>query len=382
MNPHSARLLSAVISTAIIGTTIRSGAQVPGFTQPNLAGGAGAKIMPGSTVPCTVPFSLWNGMIIVSVVVGEGIPMPAVIDTGLPMSVVTPQHAAKKGLKPNGTREIEILDHKITIANSSAQTVRFERLAIAGVPFGICDLLNQLSGKQNTEGPAIWLGSSALEGLCVTIDPYRSEITIRPANSPLMGKATRVPFVLRDGRIWVDVTANDKQKFEAVVDTGAVATLVPPKVATALHLKSDSTLDMVDRNGKPAKVGVGKLDQLSLDKLAVKGVPVLFVTECDPKGVNQDIAVIGNDFLFRHRVTFDFGRKEIAFEPLAPDEVKQGGSKKDKPKKTEAKKEDKKDNRKDHSKDETKDGAAKDDASKSDPAPPPTDPVIPPDTLP
>jgi hypothetical protein len=316
-----------LVAAAIAAAPHISVGQAP-VIPPTVLGAPGAvRIMPGSAIPSTIPFSLWNGIIMAPAVVGDGVPIPAAINTGLPLSVLTPQLAARQGIKPGTTKEIELLDRKITVLSAPAQTVRFEGMALAGVPFAICDILGQLSSKE-TAGPAIWLGSSAFEGLCITIDPQKSEMVIKPSTAAFGGKGARVPFALRDGRIWVDVVANDKQKFEALIDTGSVATMVPPKVATALQLKAESSFELVDKNGKPGKVGLAKLDQATLGKLLVKDVPVLFVAEGDPQGINQDFAVLGNDFLFRYRVTIDFGRKEVSFEPLTGEKPKREETKK------------------------------------------------------
>lgn len=385
MKPLASHAISALFVALTVTAPFAAAAQFnntfppPGFG-PNSSNAVG-RIMPGSNMPCTVSFTMWKGVILLTVIMGDGLPVAAAFDTGLPLSLVSPKLAASKSMKPTGTREITVLDHKITVANAPAQVIRLDRMSLSGIPFGICDLVSQLSANPTPDAPAIWLGSNVLEGLIVTIDPPKGQLVFRQANASIPGKVVRVPFALRDGRMWVDVTANSKEKFEAVIDTSSAATLLPAKVATALQLKPDKSYDIVDKNGKPGKVGMAKVGQFTLGKQSVKDVPVMFVTEGDPQGIEKDFAVIGNDFLFRHRFSIDLGRKEIAFESLEPESAPKDPKKDPKkgPKK-DSKKDPKKDVKKDDKKDDKKVAKPKDDTTKQgdnpDPGdqPPPVDP--------
>jgi predicted aspartyl protease len=275
-----------------------------------------AHIAQGSTVPNTFPFDIWNGLIVVHALFGDGQPESAVLDTGLPLCLVTPELAAKRSLTGEGLKDFPFLDRSLRISGLKPQLLRVDRVALTNVPFGIYNLFEHLSAQTRTDVPAIWLGTSALEALAITIDPRKQEITIRAAGSPPPPKSTRVPFTMKDGRMWVEIKVNDKKKYDALLDTGTVSTLLPESAAKDLKLTPVSTVDVKDNNGKPGKVGMVRLANLEVGKLKVKDVHAIYVAEGDSKGFDKDLAIIGNDLLMRYKVTIDYGRHEIAFEDL------------------------------------------------------------------
>jgi hypothetical protein len=317
---HAAALSAAGLVVTGAGGISPAKAQVPaipqGFGQPG--SGPAAQIMRGSSITTVVPYEMWNGLIVVNALFGPGLPETAVINTGLPMCIVMPDLAAKKSMKVEGSHLVSVMDHSVRVGATPPQSIRIESLVLTGVPFGVFDLFTHLSGEKPAQVPPLWLGTSLLEALSITIDPQKQTLTLRPANSPPPPKSVSVPFNLRDGRIWIDVKINDKQNFEAMVDTGAVTTLLPASVAKTLALQPAETVEVVDPNGKPAKIGTARLPDLGIGKTHVKDVHALFVLEGDPAGFNKDFAIIGNDVLLRYRTTIDYGRKTIAFETLPP----------------------------------------------------------------
>jgi predicted aspartyl protease len=312
-------LISAVaLPMSLSLLAVPSLAQGPPGTNPNGAATTTAKISVASTLPNTFPFDIWNGLIVVRALFGDGQPESAVLDTGLPLCLVTPELAAKRSLPAEGVKDFPFLDRSLRTSGMKPQLLRVDRVALTDVPFGIYNLFENMSAQTRTDVPAIWLGTSALAAFSITIDPRKQEITIRAAGSPPPPKSTRVPFTMKDGRIWMEIKVNEKKKVDALLDTGTVSTLLPESVAKELKLTPITTVDVKDNNGKPGKVGLVRLANVELGKLKVKDVHALYIAEGDPKGFDKELAIIGNDLLLRYKVTIDYGRHEVDFEELQP----------------------------------------------------------------
>src|SRR5438270_358301 len=74
--------------------------------------------------------------------------------------------------------------------------------------------------------------------------------------------AIKVPFELRDGRIYVQLKLNDKKTIDALVDTCSAGTLLPSDVGKALKLPAAATMDAVNPSGKRGKVTAIELPQV------------------------------------------------------------------------------------------------------------------------
>jgi hypothetical protein len=263
-----------------------------------------------------VPFEVQNGLIVVKALLGEGLIENAVINTGLPICLVTPDFAVKRTMKASGTRDVAIMDRNVPALNIPVQSIRINRMLVTGAASGILDLYKQLSSSPPADAPQVWIGNSVLAALSVTIDPQLQQIMLRPPGAPLPVGAIIVPFELKQGRIWVDVKVNGKKNFPAIVDTGSVGTLLPASVAKALSLAPAATLPITHPDGKEGKACAVELTDIALAGLKVPDVQAVYVEPGVKDGFDPDLGIIGNDVLLRYRVTIDCVQKKIAFEKL------------------------------------------------------------------
>ena len=298
--------------------TIYVGASAQGNGASTTNQNVGPRVMPSSTVPDTISFSLWHGLIVVDALFGDGIGEQGVLHTGLPVSMVSPILAAKKSMQTQGLVDIKVMDRNIRVPGIKPQLLRMDRFVIANVNFGICDVMGTMSNQTLENVPTVWIGNSALEALTFTVDPRKMEIALRPANSQPPPKCIRVPFVLRDHRLFMELTVNGKQKFEAILDTGSVGTLIPSDIAKKLKITPVTTAEVEEKNGKKVKMGIARLDEIMLGKLHVKDIQALYIVEPIKDGPDPDMAIIGNDLLLRYKFTIDYGKLEIYFEELPP----------------------------------------------------------------
>ncbi len=214
---------------SMAAVSMKANAQVP----PALSGANTAQtahVMQGSTIPDTFPYAVWQGLIVVPVMFGDGTPEQAVINTGMPNSSITTSLASKKNIRADGLSDIVMLDRTLHGSKIKPQLIRLDKFMIADVSFAICDIFSNISAQTVKDEPTVWIGNSALSATAITIDPRKLEITLKPANSQPPPKCTKVPFTFKDGRIMVEVQIG-KERYDAVVDTGSATNLLPLAVA-------------------------------------------------------------------------------------------------------------------------------------------------------
>ncbi len=276
------------------------------------------KLQIAAVLPLTVPYDIWQGMITVPVAVGGGRPIPAVIATNLPLCVATPELAVNRKIAVGAVGAVPGLYGALRVNHCSAQNVQIAQLMLSDAPFAISDLLAQLTQTPKPDPPQVWLGASFLAALRVTMDPLLHTVTFAAPSASMPKKATVVPFMLKDGRIWVEAKAEGKQTYQALVDTTAVGSLLPATVARALKLQPLATMQVHHPNGKSGTAGAASLKELSLGPLKLKGVQALYLVDPEPSGMDPALGIIGLDLLMRYRVTIDYTARKIAFEKPEP----------------------------------------------------------------
>src|SRR5258708_5701183 len=124
-----------------------SSAQVPPIGAQNSNGPGVGQIALGSLLPASLPYRLNQGMITVKVSVSDGIPQDAVIATGLPLTVITPELATKQTLKPGNVLDMQTLLGPVKATSLASQSIHLGRLLLSGVPVAMFDLIGHLSSK-------------------------------------------------------------------------------------------------------------------------------------------------------------------------------------------------------------------------------------------
>jgi hypothetical protein len=301
-------------------------AQLPsrsGDGQPPLTTG---QIAPVTPLPVSIPFEMWNGMIVVKATIGDGTAQKAGLHISLPLCLMTPQLAAQQRIAPEGFRNLEGIYGPIRLAGIRPQMVRIQNIVLTGVPMGVLDLYAQLSSKAAPDAPVLWIGNSALAAFVITIDPQKQEIVFSPPNSPLPRRATVVPFEIRDGRLWIEAKANDRKRFRAMLDTSTFLTLLPAGVGRDLQLLPSANLTTTYPGGQTGKVVMATLSELAVGDAKLKDMQALFVEGEATGGMDPEMGIIGNDFLLRYRVTIHYGQRKIAFEKIAVPTTKQNSA--------------------------------------------------------
>src|SRR5688572_26037647 len=235
-----------------------------------------------AALPSSTTYSLQEGLIVIKVRVGTGIPQDAVLATGLPLSLITPDLATKQSIQGQGIFDLATLSGPARVQNSPPQPMTIGRVAVDNVPLGIFDLYTHLSSRPLPGSPAVWLGWSALGSLSITIDPEKREITFNPPSAPAPRKAMVFPFELQDGRMYVQAKLNGHRALRMLVDTASVGTLIPADAARALRLPELATLPIKTSGGKEARVTAVSLNELSFaGGVKIKDLKALYISAGD-----------------------------------------------------------------------------------------------------
>lgn len=124
----------------------------------------------------------------------------------------------------------------------------------------------------------------------------------------------------------IDVRLNGAPRTEAVIDTGAVMSIVSKTYAQATKIRSagDYTGTFIGLLGEPIEVRFGIVDSMMLGDLEVKNVPVAIMADEQLKFLvfNKEEfrmnVLIGTNLLKEFRVELDFRHEVVTLQPLPP----------------------------------------------------------------
>jgi len=307
----SRRITISALAASLIGILAGAWAQ----TERPTAG----TVSSAAPLPSSTPYSSQDGLIILKARVGTGVAQDAVLATGLPLSLISPELATKQSIQGQGIFDLATLGGPARVQNSAPQQMTIGRVPVDNVPVGIFDLYTHLSSRPLPGSPSVWLGWSALGSLCITIDPEKRELTFNPPAAPPPRKSMVVPFELQDGKMYVQAKLNGHRGLRMLVDTASVGTLIPADAARALRLPELATLPIKSAGGKESRVTAVSLNELALAGMVkIKDVRALYISAGDTPDLGPDTGLLGTDALLRHRVTIHYGRSTIAFEKIEP----------------------------------------------------------------
>ena len=173
------------------------------------------------------------------------------------------------------------------------------------------------------DAPEIWLGTPFLSAYQVTFDfTAHTMLLERPdARLPKGKGAVTLPIEMRDGHIFTKVSIPKAGTFSALIDTGAMGTLIPSAIAAKLKSVPTKTFDIKRPGGKQVKACLVMLPKMQAGSLEQEQVPALYFEKQAGETANADqtvdhtLAVLGHDFLRRYKVTLNFTRKKMVLIP-------------------------------------------------------------------
>ncbi|MBD2386052.1 retropepsin-like aspartic protease family protein [Cylindrospermum sp. FACHB-282] len=120
------------------------------------------------------------------------------------------------------------------------------------------------------------------------------------------GEIARIPIKRRIGNTPViEVTFNNKQSFEMILDTGANGTLITRKMANTLKVKATGTMEVEIADGSEVKFLTGQVKSMAVGGVVAKNLQVAIA----PKA---GIGLLGHDFFGNYDIKLL--AKEVQFQ--------------------------------------------------------------------
>ncbi len=302
-----------------------------------LAGsGLEPRLSAASSLPAEIPFKIESGALTIEAGLGAGLPMRAVLDTGIGETLISTRIASDRGM--SGFREVMIASPfgPIRAASAGMHSIRLGRVVIDGVLLFIGDPTAQFSGGTGSSSgtspslaaagsdsaspsraqvPDAWIGNAVLSLGSVEVDPANKRLLLAPPNAPPIRGGTPVPMEIVNGRIEVKARANGSAEFKAILATGVRGSLLPASVVRSLKLSVASERTVSMPAGAPVRIGNARLKELRLGSAKITDVPVLAALD-DIPGVAAGTGLIGTDALMQFRMQISYMRKQAVFAAL------------------------------------------------------------------
>lgn len=269
----------------------------------------------GSKLPVFVPFDLWNGLIALHATIGTNTPQIALLTTSLPINLINTTIAVNFKIPSVGETSMPVMDQIIKAPSTGDQTIHIGDLTIEKAPFAIFNLIDYLEAKSNSEGPGLWLSLSTLGVNMITIDPVAHMVIFHSPTDAFPAHAMIIPFVWKDGRMWVKAKVDGKRTFEAVLDLGTTGILLPTLTASPLRIRPLEISNVVDTSGREYQMISVQMTKLEIGKSKLENLPAYYVIGEKKGGFDPKFGIIGADYLMHFRTTIDFSKHEIALEP-------------------------------------------------------------------
>ena len=267
----------------------------------------------GDADSVTVPFRYEGDHILVDIRINGRGPFPALLDTG-GLYVATPALARQVGLKASGA--IAGTGNGAATVDTGlarAQTVSLGGLTLRRPLFYIIAL------PALRDRPII--GYELFKRFTVRIDYDKHLLTFTlPSRFTYSGIGTAVPFRFNDRIPEVDGSV-DGVAGAFTIDTGAGGSVRLNRPFVEAHKLRDRYKPGYDRIigygvGGSERGGVVRLGRLTLGGVGVKGVRAALTTAVAGGGADKAVAGnVGEGFLHRFNLTFDYARMRIIFEP-------------------------------------------------------------------
>lgn len=251
------------------------------------------------------------------------------VDTGASTTILTSAVAKRLGLKTVGEVGARPIGTEIRLRSAFLPALRLGQIMISNkwIVTGDLGLIKDLLDVEGV------LGSDVLALFRTTIDLQRSELVLEDASLPLRrvskgvleeaGRASRflLKFETILGNPALRASLPKGQARWFILDTGARSTILPSAlIDETLRQKSILLASGVGAGGPPIALKGVRLPALMLGDtqrtLSIPSIAALF--PADPKTnilPDTDFGLIGVNILRRFRITLDYRRGVVIFEP-------------------------------------------------------------------
>jgi predicted aspartyl protease len=249
----------------------------------------------------------------------DGMPVKLVVDTGAPVTTLSPETAKKIGLKvtTSSVRVFSISGERI-----ESHVARTKRINLAGAWTTNEQVMIGKLPQGFADGA---LGISTLADWDVRIDPAANKLTLFPAGrAPKLARETVLPLtceqvVFKGFELSVPVRIG-KHVLAAHPDTGFGGTFQLPRVSTdrfAPEVMAEALPALVtafDLSGK-VETRAAKFPDFTFGPDSFRGLPANIV-EIPPGRSPDDYVFLGLNILRHYILTYSFSSKELRLKPL------------------------------------------------------------------
>ncbi len=272
-----------------------------------------------------IPFGRLAHLLTVPVRVGDGPPLPFVLDTGIGVTLLASRVCARLGLARTGAA---FRGRRMSGQSVSVPLVRAPALALGShrwkdVVAGEIDL-GTLAPPLAALGGFLSLG--LFETLPLAIDYASGQVVLDPAADPGAGLGAEVDAPLRLERNGPSVTAflelllPDGRPASVEVDTGSESLILHRRYLAGLGLSEEDP--RVRRESGTDETGHAHVRWFAPLRGSVRVAVAPEIAQEEPPAMFQEIVydgLVGDAFLRRWTVTFDLARSSLRFSrPIFP----------------------------------------------------------------
>lgn len=242
-------------------------------------------------------------------------PYKFIVDSGADSSVVGERIAADLKL-PMGRR---------VILNSITDSSYVDRVLVDELQLGptkVTDLEIPVLRERDL-GAEGMLGLDALVEQRLMLDFEKRLITVDDGRTPLPKFEDMIVVTarLRKGQLILTQVSADRQKLEAVVDTGSEVTIGNSQLRDKLmrrYLKKFQEIEVTGVTGTTQKLQFAHIDTLKVGNVVLQNVPIAFA-DIPPFAVfgldKSPALLLGTDMMENFRkVSLDFGARKVRFQ--------------------------------------------------------------------
>jgi predicted aspartyl protease len=263
----------------------------------------------------------------------NGRPATFVIDTGSGFTVISDEAADRLGvgaMARGGTSQGVGGNGKFPIVYGLINSIQLGEDKIGAVP---CFIRRFHGSPTHAEDPKAdgFIGLSVLSNFTTQIDYKNQQMSLlrevedSAAEANTDPATTVIPFrTTQNGLISVETQIDDTRFINAILDTGASSTVMSSAAVKRLEMNSSiikgQTVQVVGAAGVTDNVELLFLRTCKIANLTQNNLRALildFGAINETSGFEQS-AILGGDFLRNFKVTIDFNRARLLFEPQNP----------------------------------------------------------------
>jgi predicted aspartyl protease len=255
-----------------------------------------------------------NPLILVPANVNDRGPYEFILDTGAGTSLISPRLADRLGIAGTSSRDGAGAGGRVSVSLATASSLAVGGARRAPMPLAITAEVDRIGAAvgQPIDGD---IGYDFLKAFRLTID-YRKKV-VRLVQGAY--ESTGAPSLLRTEvafrlagpvkpLVLVPAHVNGRGPHTFVVDTGASATVISPRLADALQIAATAPETMTGAGGV-MQAAVGRATSFAVGGAVLNDLSVVIADFLDDLGrvvgANLD-GIVGYNFLRHFRVTLDY----------------------------------------------------------------------------